>query len=53
MTMITEITQAQQLFMIEAAHARMDELVNADSNAWMTAEYIELENLVANLFNAA
>lgn len=53
MTMITEITQAQRSLMITMAHARMDELAAADTNAWMTGEYIELENLVANLNNAA
>ena len=50
MMLITEITHAQRMIMIELAHKRMDELIEANSNAWMQSEYIELENIVANLY---
>lgn len=48
-TIIVKITPQQRLFMVQQAHGRMNYLMGQDSNAWVTPEYVMLENLVYNL----
>lgn len=47
--MLVEISERAINSATAVIHKRMNELANADSNAWLTAEYAELEMAVIAL----
>jgi hypothetical protein len=45
-TVIVEFTPMQRAAMVKVAHGVMNAMMAKDSNAWLTAEYVDLENAV-------
>jgi len=50
---LAEITQAMRSAILTMAAQEMDRMRDADMNAWLTPEYVELENLAYALTVAA